>query len=114
MQDLLYRLVERMLRDGSVLSRNKNFDAFDDARLGGALRIVRQLRSLEADLLRFGLHGAVRRDCQGKYRLEIRMDEIRGRRLAYLNAREFDLLCINPTVRGLFAPALGDARMAHP
>ena len=107
MQDLLYRLVERMLRDGSVFSRNKNFDAFDEPRLRGALRIVRQLRSLEADLLRFGLHGDVQRE-QGKYRLEIQMDELRGRRCAYLNTREFDLLCLNPTVKELFTPALSD------
>ena len=113
MQDLLYRLVERMLRDGAVLSRNKNFDAFDDPRLRGALRIVRHLRSLEADLIRFGIVGAVRRDRQGKYCIEIRMDEVSGRRFAYLNARELDLLCLNPKVERLFAPALGDARMVH-
>ncbi len=113
MQDLLYRMVERMLRDRAVLSRNKNFDAFDDARLRHASSIVRHLRALEADLLQFGIHGEVARDRHGKFRFEIRMDELKGRRVAHLNARELALLCINPSVELLFHSALGNETPVH-
>ena len=109
MQDLLYRMVERMLRDRALLSRNKNFDAFDDPRLRHASGIVRHLRALEADILRFGIHGDVARGRGGKYRFEIRMDELKGTRVAHLNARELALLCINPSVERLLTTALGES-----
>lgn len=96
-----------MLRDRAVLSRNKNFDAFDDPRLRHATSIVRHLRALEADILAFGIHGDVAQDAHGKYRFEILMDEVKGRRVAHLNSRELALLCINPSVERLFTSALG-------
>ncbi len=107
MQQLMYKMVARMLVERDALSRNKNFAAFDDPRLARATRIVRHLRALQEDLRVAGPRGCVRitrlegaRD--GRHVcLEIDQPEIRGSRRAILNDEEVRLLCLDPEVEAL-------------
>ncbi|MBA2662320.1 MAG: hypothetical protein H0U74_08490 [Bradymonadaceae bacterium] len=102
--DLTYKIVRRLLRDDDVkFSRNRNFEAFEDARVKRAVRIYRHLRSLERDLL--ALHdtsGAVRLeavDCEGdQMTVRLTFAERRGLRVSYLTRREWLLLLENERV----------------
>jgi hypothetical protein len=103
MQQLLYKLVERMLLQHGALSRNRNFEVFNDPRLRGATRIVRHLRALERDLLRFGAHD-LQRDPDGRWRLAISMPPLGAQRLALLSEHELQLLCLHPEVAAALSP----------
>ncbi|MBH25134.1 MAG: hypothetical protein CMH57_11895 [Myxococcales bacterium] len=113
MNDLLYRIVERMLL-GQGMSRNKNFAAFEDPNLRRATRIVRHLRSIQDDLRRYGPECAVTlepaeppRDAAaapdpqgwgGGRRLLLVITHLRSRRTAYLTEEEVRLLRLDPEV----------------
>ncbi len=108
MQQLMYRMVERMLTDRGSFSRNKNFEAFNDPRLGRATRIVRHLRSLQNDLLLSDGAGGVKVEVEGhKVRLEIARPEVRSVRVAYINRDELSLMCLNPRIRTMMEGLLG-------
>jgi hypothetical protein len=104
MTELLYKAVERILTEGDRFSRNKNFDAFEDATMHRALKIVKHLRSLRADLLRVGDEGVVSvaevpepGRC-GHTAIELSIVHLAGRRVAYLRPEEFRLLALEPDV----------------
>lgn len=109
MQELLYKMVERMLRQRNALSRNRNFEAFNEPRLRNATRIVRHLRALEHDVLRFGIHDLAPHP-DGRWRLEIQVGSVNARRVAWLEPRELELLCLRPEI----AQALAPWRHTHP
>ena len=101
--DLTYRIVRRLLRDDDVqFSRNKNFEAYEDARVQRAMRLYRHLHSLEEDLLALDdpsqaqLEAVRREDDQVTVRLVFA--EHKGRRISYLKPREWKLLLENPRV----------------
>ena len=110
----MYKMVERMMEDGRSFSRNRNFSAFDDSRLKNATRIVRYLRSIQADLLAYGSRGTVKltlldgpRDGRS-IRVEVDRSEVRGRREAYLNEDELRLLRLNPEVNRVIGGLLAN------
>lgn len=109
MADLLYRAVERLLAEGDSLSRNKNFDVFEDAHLKRARRIVKHIRSLRADLLEHGDGDSItitETPCDaGRRAIELSIIHLSGRRVAFLSAEEYRLLALDPAVATILAAA---------
>ena len=117
MSDLLYKAVERILMEGETFSRNKNFDAFEDKRMKRALKIVKHLRSLRADLVKYGVDGAVTlaevQEPSGGVSIELSITHLSGRRLSYLNQDELRLLRLESGVSAILdrlciTPVSGD------
>lgn len=105
MEELHYRIIERLRQNPQALSRNRNFHVFDDPSLLRARRIYRHLRSLERDLLTPGGASDIRvePDPLG-VKISFWLKTIRGRRTAFLTQRELDLLLDNPQIRALLFP----------
>lgn len=104
MQDLMYRMVARMLTERGSLSRNKNFEAFNEPRLKRAVQIARHLRSLQDDVVRQGPSGAISLSFKGDQAcLRITHPNIKLNRIAYLNRHELRLLCLHPEARAVIA-----------
>jgi hypothetical protein len=104
MEELQYRLIERLRQDPGAFSRNKNFHAFEDPELVRARKIFRHLRAVERDLLAFGRAGGVTVSPEARgVRISVRLDAISGTRTAFLTAREFSLLLENPEIRALLS-----------
>ena len=89
-----------MREDGRSMSRNRNFHTFADPQARRALRIVRHLRDLEADL-------KGRRECaagahadDGSETVQVRLEypALKASRTAYLSPQEFALLLQDPGV----------------
>lgn len=101
--DLTYRIVRRLLRDDDVqFSRNRNFEAYQDPQVKRALRLYRHLRSLESDLLALENPDtaeleAVRRE-EKQVTVRLVFEESKGRRISYLQPREWQLLLENKRV----------------
>ena len=101
--DLTYRIVRRLLRDDDVqFSRNRNFDAYEDAQVKRAMRLYRHLQSLEDDLLEVDTADSVDLETvernQGKVTVRLVFAERKGRRISYLEPREWELLLENERV----------------
>ena len=105
------------MRRGAI-SRNRDFDTFAqaEAEAARARRICRYLRALEKDLARsrtrigHGITIHVERAAGGGRRITIEVPEVRMRRIAYLSAEEFALLCEHPDARELLDSALDPTR----
>ena len=95
MDELTHRIVRRVRKDGSSMSRNRNFFTFTDPKARRALRIARHLRDLECDVLE---HSAVSEAEDGTVVIRVRYPELNATRTAYLSRREFDLLLEDPRV----------------
>ncbi|RAL20994.1 hypothetical protein DL240_15095 [Lujinxingia litoralis] len=109
--DLTYKIVRRLLRDDDVaFSRNRNFEAYQDARVQRALRLYRHLRSLERDLLRLESGDEVRLEAVEREgdEVTVRLEflERKGKRISYLNAREWGLLLESKRVCDILARLL--------
>ena len=101
--DLTYRIVRRLLRDDDVqFSRNKNFEAYEDAQVKRATRLYRHLRSVEDDLLSLDDPQTVRLEAverkEGRVVVRLVFAERKGRRISYLKPREWELLLENERV----------------
>src|SRR5262245_5805816 len=98
-----------------AFSRNRNFDAFAsaDADAARARRLWRYLRSLEQDLtsagprIGMGVNLQVEPRPEGGRRITIEVPEVRLRRIAVLNAEEYELLREHPDARALLDVAEG-------
>ncbi len=115
--DLTYRIVRRLLRDDDVqFSRNRNFEAYEDPQVKRAMRLYRHLRSLEEDLLALGegdkvdLETVERREDQVTVKLVF--SEQKGRRISYLDPREWELLLENERVSGILRGLMERADVA--
>jgi len=93
--DAFVERVVRRLRDEPGFSRNRHFLAFSSPEGRRALRIHRHLRSIERDLS----GGSVASVARGGDRVELTLSSRRGKRTAFLSAREFRILCTSPIVR---------------
>jgi hypothetical protein len=103
MRGFVARAVER-LRSDAGFSRNRFFLALSSPEGRRALRIHRQLRSIERDLSR-GLSATAAWEA-GRIRIDLR--GARTTRTAFLSGAEFRLLCQSTTVRA----ALGEDALA--
>lgn len=112
--DLIHRIVRRLLRDDDVsFSRNRNYEAYEDPQVQRALRLYRHLRSLEEDLLRLAdgaearLEAVEQEGDQVVVRLVFR--ERKGRRVSYLQPKEWHLLLENQRVYDILRELLEQA-----
>jgi hypothetical protein len=110
MHAFIYRLVERLTREGPPFSRNRHFHTFESPEGKQALRIARRLRSVAVDIGRASgpprLHEAEGR----RLKLEIPLRD--GVRIAWLSRPEWQLLRkMPPLSQGL---ALGEAPEERP
>lgn len=102
--DLTYKIVRRLLRDDEVeFSRNKNFEAYDDPTVERAVRIYRHLASVERDILNLGPGGDVLledvdRDDDEEWVLKLTFADGDGRRVSYLNPKDWKVLLENRRV----------------
>ena len=96
MDSFVRRLVERLLEPSRPLSRNRHFHTFETPEGRRALTLARRLRGLARDVRRCMERGAppeVREDgSAGDLRVELRFDDVAGRRTAFLSADEYTLL----------------------
>lgn len=105
-------LVARLRSEGSKLSRNRNFDLFEDKNARRALRLHKMLRKLERDLIRYARRKAQihvkksHKQSQPKTVIEVHDPSIRLKRKIFLDQRELVLLCERPELEQLLAPAL--------
>ena len=119
MDELLYKIVERMLLSQTSLSRNKNFEAYEAPTVKRANRIVRHLRSLRDDLRKYGRDGRVAlstlengsvEDGGERRELELVVEHLKSRRTSYLSALELNLLRKDPEVDELLKEKLKEAQ----
>jgi len=110
MDSFVRRLVERLLEPSLPLSRNRHFHTFETPEGKRALTLARRLRGLARDVrkcLDRGVTPEVRREgADGDLRVELRFDDLAGRRTAYLTGDEYALLRRLPGM----SEALGRAR----
>ena len=108
MNRLVYRIVRRLRAPGAPLSRNRHYATFSAPEGRRALRIHRQLESLEADLLDDARPRSVSVErCaeSGAVRVQIDLPDVRASRTTWLSREEFDLLLDSPRL----GPLLRDA-----
>jgi hypothetical protein len=102
MDAFVRRLVERLLEPSAPLTRNRHFHTFETPEGRRALRLARRLRGLARDIRRCTERGSrprLRRDETGQsIRMELRFDDLSGRRLASLSREEYSLLLRIPGV----------------
>ncbi|HEY1416618.1 MAG TPA: hypothetical protein VGF41_01900, partial [Myxococcaceae bacterium] len=110
MDSFVRRLVERLLEPSRPLSRNRHFHTFETPEGKRALTVARRLRGLARDVRRCldrGVPPRVRQEgADGDLRVELRFDDLAGRRTAYLTGDEYALLRRLPGM----SEALGRAR----
>ena len=95
--------VVRRLREDPGFSRNRHFLTLSSPEGRRALKIHRQLRSIERDLSR-ALSATVDR-ATDRVRLTLRSKS--GLRTSWLTPAEFRILCTNPIVRSALQVAAG-------
>jgi hypothetical protein len=104
MEAFVRRLIRRLHDPSAPLSRNRHFHTFETPEGRKALKASRRLKSLQRDILACAEQGrppkvssTVGED--GERRIELSLERIKGRRIALLEADEFDLLAELPGVR---------------
>ena len=107
MDSFVRRLVERLLEPSLPLSRNRHFHTFETPEGKRALTVARRLRGLARDVRRCldrGVPPEVRREgTAGDLRVELRFDDLGGRRTAFLTGEEFALLLRLPGMSDVLA-----------
>ncbi len=96
MDSFVRRLVERLLEPSLPLSRNRHFHTFETPEGRRALTLARRLRGLARDVRRCmdrGVRPEVRAEgANGDRRVELRFEDLAGRRTAFLGGEEYALL----------------------
>ena len=113
MDSFVRRLVERLLEPSLPLSRNRHFHTFETPEGKRALTLARRLRGLARDIRRSLERGTRPQVCEegteGDLRVELRFDDLAGRRTAFLTGEEYALLRRLPGM----AEALGRGRRSR-
>ena len=104
MDPFVRKLVLRLFDEGAPLSRNRHFHTFESPEGKQAMRISRRLRALQLDIAKCKQAGGesrvvATRDGEGVVKVEIRLENLRSRRLTTLDEMEFELLRALPGVR---------------
>jgi len=105
MDPFVRRLIQRLTDADQALSRNRHFHTFESAEGRSALKTARRLKALRQDILACFAEGRAAKvtrafDDEGRCRVEIRLDRIRGSRVSMLLEPELELLAELPGVRG--------------
>jgi len=107
MDAFVRRLVERLLEPSLPLSRNRHFHTFETPEGRRALTLARRLQGLARDVRRCLERGTrpevLKEGVNGSLRVELRFDDLSGRRTAFLTGEEYGLLLRVPGM----AEALG-------
>lgn len=99
--DAVRALVEELLEQERLPSRNRSFGAYEDAQFAHAARVVRQIRNVRADLALLDAEGrraeltASTDDGEETYLVTYRVDPPQGpmTRTAHFSRWELELLC---------------------
>lgn len=106
------RLVRR-LHAGPEERRRVLKSRSSDPLLNRAVRIERHLRVLEEEILEHPAQVSVRQEEPGdRVEICVRHDSIHCRRVAYLTADEYDLLCSNARIRKVLGRRNAPERVA--
>ena len=109
MKRLVYRIVERLRDPDHPLSRNRNYATFEAPDGQAALRINRQISSLERSILGDGEPESLRVSNGGdRVRIDVKMPRVHAHRTTFLSPDEFELLLRSPSVGPLLQAALGE------
>src|SRR5215831_15303551 len=96
MDSFVRRLVERLLEPSAPLSRNRHFHTFETPEGRRALRLARRLRGLARDIRRCADGGGRPRlrgdEGSRSVLVELRFEDLSGRRTATLSREEYGLL----------------------
>jgi hypothetical protein len=108
MDELYFRLVERLLENPRALSRNRNFHAFEDPEVRRASRLFGRLTALARLIGRARQEGGeVSLSSRGEgYWLALSLPQSRATHEAFLRPRELALLLRAPSLRDALPPAL--------
>lgn len=96
MTPLERRLVERLVFEPESMSRNRNFDTFEDSLGRRAWRIAAHLRSVRRAVRRATTPARAVRTDDGRWEVQIREDADGVRRQAWLTDDEMDVLRQDP------------------
>jgi hypothetical protein len=104
MDAFVRKLIQRLHDPAAPLSRNRHFHTFQTPEGKRALRTSRRLRSLQRDIMACLQEGRPATVTQSagegeELRIELVLERVRGRRIALLEADEFELLAQLPGVR---------------
>lgn len=104
MDPFVRRLIQRLTDARQTLSRNRHFHTFESSEGRLALKTARRLKALQKDILACLAEGRPAKvtrglDGQGRCRVEIRLDRIRGTRVSMLDEPELELLAELPGMR---------------
>lgn len=111
--NLIHKIVRRLLRDDDVnFSRNKNYAAYEDAKVKRALRIFRHLRSVEDDILA-AREGSVEiravEHQDGRVVIRLHYPSGKGRRTSFMTAGEWKLLVESDRITDTLSDLLKEA-----
>ncbi|MHB8879152.1 MAG: hypothetical protein ACYC8T_36090, partial [Myxococcaceae bacterium] len=104
MDPFVRRLIQRLNGDGHGLSRNRHFHTFESPEGRKALKTSRRLKALQHDILACrgeGREAKITRqvDREGRCRIELRLERVRGSRVSLLDEPELELLSELPGMR---------------
>lgn len=114
---LLYKIVRRLWRQEHInFSRNRNYEAYDDATVQRAMRIARHLKSVEQDILKV-IHTPlatlnVTQDEEGMVHFMMDFQQ-QGRRHSILNDTEWRMLLEHEQI-AQFVSSLKDINLPLP
>lgn len=115
MDSFVRRLVERLLEPSLPLSRNRHFHTFETPEGRRALTLARRLRGLARDVRRCLERGAPPEvqasGSHGDLRIELRFEDLAGRRTAFLSEDEYALLLRVPGMAEALEGARGEPRL---
>jgi hypothetical protein len=104
MDPFVRRLIQRLHDPARPLSRNRHFHTFETPEGKRALKTSKRLLNLQRDILTCHGEGApavFKRHTEedGSFRIELRLERVKGRRVSVLADAEFELLRELPGVR---------------
>lgn len=114
--NLVHKIVRRLLRDDDVnFSRNKNYEAYEDAKVKRALRIFRHLRSVEDDILAANEGSVELRAVEqedGRVVVRLHYPAANGERTSFMTVSEWKLLLESDRITDTLRVLLDDAPTA--
>lgn len=99
----LYEMTAHLLLAETPLSRNRNFEAFNDPRFARAIALHRRLRALLSDLERATRDGTrlflAEETRAGRTSVRLELTGERYRRTCFMEKPAFDVLMMHPRAR---------------
>ncbi len=110
----VYEMAAHLLLADTPFSRNRNYEAYNDARFKSAIALYRRLRALLSDLERARADGSrlvvVEETHAGRASVRLEIAGPRGRRTSWLERPAWEVLMLHPGAQA--AVARGEASCA--